>query len=447
MFSSFPHIQLVVPIVVLATATSECTCTLLWLLKYTKFYFNFHLFQYRDSIDTINTLENNQTAVSVCFRTSNIYDLMESCNFTEKFNKCIQKSAANSVDYYSKTFSLFNENINLLYTLKWFQYLIEVFLRPLLCLLGLITNLLILRILHAKSKTKNFKSPMYRHMTFNSLFNLFYCFLNMITLINICVFDKSSFCSLVYKRDTSQYFKIYGIHWLGNSLKFCSNFSFITTSISRCISSTISSASSKLQHFNEQMNVKLYYFIMFSFSLSLNLFKLFEFKVNEMYSSGYDKMFPFNAYDIKYCEQPTFSDIESFWFKCELFWTLDVINISINNVLVLFISLLVDALMIRFSSKLIENKKAINCPHLSEAIKYKTNLNKMILINGCLFFVSHVPDFVTTLLLIVYKQRLAEFCYSFFSCSELVEMAQAFHLLSISLNFFIFKHFDHNFNR
>ena len=249
MFSSFPHKQLVVPIVVLATSTSECTCTLLWLLRYTKFYFNFNLFQYRDNIDTINTLDNNQTAVSVCFRTSNIHGLMESCNFTEKFNKCIVNKADNSVDYSTKTkFSLFNENINLLYTLKWFQYLIEVYIRTILCSLGLITNILTLIVIHNKRQLKHFKHSTYKHISFNAFFNILFCLIHLLSLMNICIFPKSSFCSSAWRTEFAQYFHIYVIQFLGNSLRLCCNSSYIFFSLSRFALSGTSSEN-KLRKF------------------------------------------------------------------------------------------------------------------------------------------------------------------------------------------------------
>ena len=37
---------------------------------------------------------------------------------------------------------------------------------------------------------------------------------------------------------------------------------------------------------------------------------------------------------------------------------------------------------IRFSNKIIKEKRALNCPHLKEAIKFKAKLNKMIITNG-----------------------------------------------------------------
>jgi hypothetical protein len=101
--------------------------------------------------------------------------------------------------------------------------------------------------------------------------------------------------------------------------------------------------------------------------------------------------------------------------------------------------------MIRFSSEIIAEKRALNCPNLKEAIEFKTRLNKMIITNAGLFFISHIPEFVVTLLLIIFKNTLLEFCSSSFSCFELIEMAQTFHFIFIGFQFFIFLRFDGNF--
>ena len=198
---------------------------------------------------------------------------------------------------------------------------------------------------------------------------------------------------------------------------------------------------------HDRVKVKHYYKIMFLLSLSLSLFKVFEYKANEVYSSFSEHNFPYSAYDIKYCENNTFSSIHSFAVKCRMFWVLNLFNSILNNVLFLVLSACVDILMIRFSNKLISIKSKMHCPHLDEAVKCKENLNKMIIVNGALFFFSHVPEFVVTVLLLVFKKRLAEFCYQFFKCTEIVEIAQTFHLVSIAFQFFVFKHFDHNFSR
>ena len=134
------------------------------------------------------------------------------------------------------------------------------------------------------------------------------------------------------------------------------------------------------------------------------------------------------------------------YVKCKLFQTLNLINNFLNNVVFLFISILVDIYMIRYSNKVIEKKKTLNCPHLAEAIAYKTKLNRMIITNGTLFFFSHFPEFIVTLVFYFYKSKdFIDFCYVSYNCTLMIEIAQGFHFISIGFQFFIFLIFDNNF--
>ena len=116
--------------------------------------------------------------------------------------------------------------------------------------------------------------------------------------MNTCVFPKSSFCSSLYKYQEVQIFKIYIVDFLGNSLLFCSNFSYIIFSLNRLISSFY--AKNKFNLFFGNLNLKRFYVLVFDLSLFLNVFKPFENVVNEIYGS-FDDNFPYNAYDPRYC--------------------------------------------------------------------------------------------------------------------------------------------------
>ena len=145
--------------------------------------------------------------------------------------------------------------LNLFFLFKWLQYIIEVFLRPILCLIGLIMNILTLTVIKNRKHSCHFKSPMYKHIQFSALFNIFFCFIYSFSLMNICIFPKSSFCSSVLKSESSQYLKIYLIYFLGNTFRLCSNFSYISFSASRCIS-TISTNETRLKKWNEKAHKK-----------------------------------------------------------------------------------------------------------------------------------------------------------------------------------------------
>jgi hypothetical protein len=432
LFKNFPHSQMITPVIILGKSGMECTCSLVWLHQYWhRYHYQYtHNFEYNNNVYYNNPPYEYLRSKEICLKNQNFSLLYQNCDFTQMSSKCFDSKPP------SVQMSL-EGNLNLFFLFKWLQYILEVFLRPILCLIGLIMNILTLKVIKNRKHAKHFKFPMYKHIKYNALFNICFCLIYSFSLMNICIFPKSSFCSSVLRSESSQYLKIYLIYFLGNAFRLCCNFSYISFCLSRCIS-TISTSESRLKTWNDKLNTKLFYSIIFILSLAFSIFKLFENKVNEVYSN-FDKNFPFNAYDVRYCGLETNT-------ICKLFWSLNVVNNFLNNILFLLLSLLIDFLMIRFSSRILKEKRALNCPHLEDAIKFKAKLNKMIITNASLFVISHVPEFVVTLLLIIFKNTLFEFCFNGFSCFELIEMAQTFHFISIGFQFFIFLKFDKNFS-
>ena len=78
---------------------------------------------------------------------------------------------------------------------------------------------------------------MYNPIKANSIFNILYDLIKLTSLLNICVFPRSSYCSSIYKQAESQYFKIYKV-FLGNTVRLCANISYICFSVSRYFVST-----------------------------------------------------------------------------------------------------------------------------------------------------------------------------------------------------------------
>jgi len=191
-------------------------------------------------------------------------------------------------------------------------------------------------------------------------------------------------------------------------------------------------------------------------ALGFSVFLVFENYVNKDFQD-FDVGFTLNnAYDIKYCKGfPTgksnsrnFILTPSFYVKCRVFESLNVINSLLNNVLFLVISVFIDIVMIRSSSKLAERKRNASSSHCVDVIQFEAKLNKMTIVNGMLFFLSHFPHFLLTLIVFFYKsKKFLAFCSEEYDCSILSEMAQVFHFVSIGFQFFIFLGFDKNFRR
>jgi len=324
--------------------------------------------------------------------------------------------------------------LEIFFLFEWLKLVIEVYGATFFSLLGLLTNLLIMLILKANVTEKNnlgfkksFDNIMYKHIFFNPMFNFTLCLIKSFSIVNLCVFTKSSFCSSVYKEPTVQYFKIIFTLFVGNSIQLCSNFSFVLFSLSRFYIST--SSRTKFYMLFEKLNLRLFYAIMFALCSLWSIFKLFEYKPNEVYSS-FDKNFPYNRFDQRYCQFAN-NEYKSMRPGCRLFSILNLINNLLNNILFLIVSVVIDVCMVRFANRNYEHKKELI--HDRKHLAHKRKVKKLIFTNGLLYFFSHVPEFLSTLLLIVFKERLNFFCFTYFSCTEINEIFESFSLVGISV--------------
>jgi hypothetical protein len=458
LFKSFPHSRFVLPLIVFSplrleqnSVEEKCSCTLIWLVQKYKYYFNAN-FTTRNLY--VNLLPANKdyfdnVTLGECVRNEPYFnERFESCNFSRLWKNCDEFRTFKIV-----TLSGVN---NFVLLLKWFQYVIEVYVRPILCSFGLITNVFTLKVILNKMYSKNFNNSMYKHIRINAIFNILFCLTFLFSLMNICIFPKNSFCSSIWRTEFSQYFHIYVNLFLGNTLRLCCNISYILFSISRFVLSG-TTVKNKLRKFIEQQHIKRFYIIVFLLGMGFSSFLLLEHNVNKLYEEYDDVNANNNAYDVRYCEDfdrnvvnlKKFILTSGFLVKCKLFKWFNVINNILNNVLFIFVSICVDACMIRYSNQVIKQKKALNCPNVTEAaIEYRNKLNKMIITNGTLFFLAHIPELIITLIVSFRKTYdFVEFCTLGFDCSHLIEIAQTFHFISIGLQFFIFLQFDHNFKK
>ncbi len=450
LFKDFPHSQLVLPLVIFDASRfeyTECTCTLVWLQQYYKLYFCNNFTQFNEYINIEPVYKDffvNETVMKCQQSEEYFNEKFLACNFSQRFEKCDLTQF--------KTVSI-NGIQSFILMIKWFEYILEVYIRTILCSIGLITNLLTIKVIRNKKFQKNFSNSMYKHIYVNTLFNVGFCLIYLSSLMNICIFKKSSFCSSIWRTEFAQYFYIYVILFLGNTFRLCCNISYIFFSVSRFALSGTSNEN-KLRKFIEKQNIKRFYIAIFIFALGFSSFLAFENYVNKLFQD-FDVSFVLNnASDIKYCDSFR-SDITfrkyiltpGFYIKCKIFQSINLINNILNNVIFLFISSLVDIFMIRYSNKVIAKKKSLHCPHLAEAIQYKTKLNKMIITNGTFFFFTHFPEFIVTLIFYFYKSKdFIDFCYATYNCTLIIEMARVFHFISIGFQFFIFLIFDHNFH-
>ena len=287
---------------------------------------------------------------------------------------------------------------------------------------------------------------MYKHMNINSIFNLLFCIVNSFALMNVCIFPRTSFCSRVYHDVTSQYFRIWVGLYAGECLRFCCNASYFFFMVSRFFAITHNpNAERKIFKKFKNMNLKMFTLCVIGVGLLLNVYIVMEYKVDLPYSMS-DQNPPYNAYDIVYCGDSRRRLAPTFLLRCKIFPILNLINSVLNNIVYLCVGVLIDILLILFTNANLKHKKNLtnDVNILNEAVNFKVKVNKMIIVNGILYFVSHLPQFVITVAFFVLKKQLAGFCYFYFLCDDFLEILQTSSLISISFSFFIYLKFDNN---
>jgi hypothetical protein len=297
-------------------------------------------------------------------------------------------------------------------------------------------------VIENKTKKKEFNQAMYRFVEINSIFNILYCSIMILKLINTCIFNKSSlFCSSVYETRSSQTFKIIVIHFLGNATKLSSNFSYLLFALNRLILITF-----EKENTVERKHKKLLYFIylliIFVVSCFLSLFKLFQYRLNDDTFSS-QKDFPYEIRDESFC------NLNEEWvkFQCGLFSAFKLLNTFLNDILLVILNIIMDIFLLKNFHKIlsIKSRHLVNIEHRAHIKDSKKNLNRMVLFNSFLYIFSHLPESLTTLMLIVYARKIANFCQFNFSCDLINEEGEFFSLISIVCQFYVFRIFDKNF--
>lgn len=335
----------------------------------------------------------------------------------------------------------------MLFIIKWFQFILLTILQPILCTFGILNNLINLIVIENRTKRKEFNEVMYRFIEINSTFNIFYCIIMLLKLMNTCIFDEAGiYCSSLYETSAIQSYKIIVVHFLGSSLKLSSNVSYFLFALSRLIiiSSPLKPSpplTSTNKNIPPQKRFKFIFVAMVIFGVCslLSLFKLFQYKINE--EKDYRKEFPYELRDELYCST-------SGQYECALFSSFKIVNSILNDICMVVLNILIDVVLIRRFHKFLEKKSAVHLvdvDHHTNIQNTKKRINRMVFFNSCLYILSHMPEFTTTLLLIVYSRSIVKFCMFNFSCDIINEEAESFGLISIVCQFFIYKVFDKNF--
>jgi hypothetical protein len=393
----------------------RCSCTIIWLSIYQ------HMF--------LTSKNDNLTVVKDC---NNSTLKKMSCNFSKLFQIC-------NTGYQPDLF--FNNDIDILYFFKWVQLVLVAIFQPILGFIGLINNFVIIIVVRNKAKRKEFKETMYFYVLMNAIFNILYCLIVVVNIFSTCLFfNSSTFCSSIYIEKTTQYFKIIFVNYLGSVLKLCSNLTYLLFSFTRfTLVSKIQDKKTTTKCLINKKSVLSLVTILILSSL-LNIFKLFQYSVNNEMEVGRD--FPFETRDHIFCKK-----IDNL-LQCRLFDIFKISHKFVNDILFILIMLFIDLLLIRKLNKHLKNQspETIDSEHHKKIEKSRKKLKHLIKLNLIVYFFSNMPEFMTTILLILFSDRMNLFCQDKLSCDLINEEAQVFTLISILAQFYIFFKFDKNFN-
>ena len=433
LFKDYPHRHLVYP-VIYPGKKINCSCTLKWIHAYNYLYQNLTNYNLSDYYTLVE--DKHVYTLSSAHKYCKDEFKQLKCDLENRLKLCNMTSIViNSYNYFK-----LNNDVDIFFLLKWSQFILLVILQPILCFMSIIFNFLIIIVIKNKTKRVSFKNEMYSYILINGTFNIFYCVIMLLKQINICVFYISpSICSSVYQTKSSQYFKIICVLFLGNVFKTCSNFSYLFFSISRLMSTF---NDTDIKHFKKFKKINLKHFVITILALSsvLSVYILFQYEINE--EKDYRKEFPFETRNENFCVKTV--NIH----KCRMFNAFKMVNNIINGVLFVLLNIIIDLFLLREFKKNLKSKSKMEF-NKSKAEEYRIKmkrLTKMVIINGLIYFLSNIIEFLVTIMLISFSRLISHFCNEKFSCDLFKEEAEFFILFWMISNFFILNHFNISFN-
>jgi len=187
------------------------------------------------------------------------------------------------------------------------------------------------------------------------------------------------------------------------------------------------------------ISLRKYSILTFALSNIISLFVLFQYEINSRFDVR--KEFPYEIRDEQYCLD------EANRFECGLFNSFKIINKSLNGIVFFVLVLAIDLCLLRSVQKDLKkkSKQFTDQVHRDEILQSSKNINRMVVTNGVVYVLAHLPEFLVTILLIAFSSKLANFCKENLSCDLINEEAGFFSLISIAGQFFIFIKFNKTF--
>ena len=368
----------------------------------------------------------------------NIYENRSQIKEIDKLlNDCFIE---NHVNHYRRQKILYYENF--VDIIDFVQFIVPIIFMPFISLIGIAFNILsIIVIFHKRNKEIYEENKrMLNYLAINSIFSICDCFLSSMTMISECLDLNSIFCSSIQM--DAQYFRVYGIAFVSETMRTCSLLILLTFSLER-----YKLASNRENSIlNKLIKINLKYFIGFYllFSLLICAHKTFEFTIVDKF-----------GYDLTKQEFPQHFTPENLsWFFKSLYI---VQNVAFNFVLLILFTLFIDALLVRQTKANLKTKKEFLKRMLKEStgksrqdllkqlndIKQATLIaNQLLMFQMAMILFCRAPELLIQLFMITplfHDLRIASFGLA------LTNLAKFFSLIPYLFNFFFYFKFNRSF--
>lgn len=444
LFASFPHENLVVPLLV-STNLTDCSCTMRWINYYRLFYQSVG-FEPQDALGVIGNVRLYDS-ILIC--------ALEECNVTSFMNNCKIDS---HVSYQASYFDLYD----LRNTVLDLQSIMLDIIGPITAAISILANLGTIITIHYAPKKQNgpiqnqsvCEGLLYRYMFWNAFINLIYSTLYFFFYTIKCNQKSRTQYGLV--ADTCFQEQIY-VNVVGSVLKLMSNFSFVQMCLNRfvLIGKEHNEKVVRVAHTRPRKFIGIIGLV--SFVLSVVVY------FNEQIFGSQTTTDGEVIYELYY-----YHDYYWNWYRGQKIKFKGIVNNKLNQLPVLsiflfihdffsyffycFASSVIDALTVRNLRRvLVEKKNKSSVDHQDKARKSEIKSIIMIVLISFFNFTLRFPELFSTILfynLLFNKQSNYIFkmlCFSYRECLPIVDMTNVFCILSLSLNFVFYVSFDNNF--
>lgn len=163
---------------------------------------------------------------SICFD----YNL-STCNMSYILDLCHRRLDLSNQTSFVDYFYIYSYDIG--FILYSFEFLTQIIISPWICVCGIIMCTASILTIKNKNMKSHLSSEFFRYSLLNNIFNLIYCLLIILKLVNKCIVNNSIYCPVYYKKEVVQYMDLIFLKYISASVKLCSCLSELMISVSR----------------------------------------------------------------------------------------------------------------------------------------------------------------------------------------------------------------------